>query len=97
MRAVGEIVGGGRTISGTNLGVSQQLLGEAMRIGNLARRLTGEIGETIGTHGGTDTVGGRNLPVRTRPDAEAFMGIRPSQAVRGGVKLLKTRALIRKA
>ena len=94
MRAVGEVVGGGRAVGRTDLGMREQLLGEAMRVGNLARGLAGEIGEAIVSNGSTDTVEGSHLPIGPRPDAEALMRIGPGQAVAGDVELLEGRAFI---
>ena len=94
VRTVGEIVGCRRTISRADFGVREQLLGEAVRKGNLAGRLTCEIGEAIVTHGSAEAVGGGDLPIGASPDAEAFMRVRPGQAVRGDIELLEGRTLV---
>ena len=96
VRAVGEVVGRGRAVSGTDLDMREQLLGQTARIGNLAGTLAGEIRETIIADCGAETVGGGDLPIGPGPDTEALMRVRPSQAIRGHVEQLKGRALIGK-
>ena len=94
VRAIGEVVGGGRAVGGADLRMREQFLGQAMGIGNLARGLAGEIGEAVVAHGGAHAIDGGDLPIRARPDAEALVRVGPGQAVAGDIELLEGRAFI---
>ena len=97
VRAVGEVVRRRRTVSRADLGVSQQFLGEAAAVGDIARGLTGEVRETVRADRGADAVLGRGLPFGARPEAEAFLRLGPRKAVRGDVELVEGGAFVAQA
>ena len=94
MRAVGEVVGGGRAIGRADPGMREQLLGQTARIAELTGGLAGEIREVVLAHRGAEPVGGGDLPVGPGPDAEALVRVRPGQAARGDIELFERRPLV---